>query len=63
MYVGVDTHEKTHVLVMIDEAGRTCDSRSVANTRGGRRTCLGRYTGRQERKPSSGRNGDVRRLR
>jgi len=32
MYVGVDTHKKTHVLVGIDEQGQTCGTRSVANT-------------------------------
>ncbi len=32
MYVGVDTHKKTHTLVAIDEYGRTYGSRSIANT-------------------------------
>ncbi len=32
MYVGVDTHKRTHTLVAIDEHGRMCGSRTVANT-------------------------------
>lgn len=32
MFVGVDTHKKTHVLVVIDTEGRTLGSRTVANT-------------------------------
>jgi transposase len=32
MYLGVDTHKKTHSLVGIDDQGRTCGTRTVANT-------------------------------
>jgi len=32
MYIGVDTHKKTHVLVGIDNHGESCGTRSVANT-------------------------------
>lgn len=32
MYIGVDTHKKTHTLVGIDDQGRICGSRTVANT-------------------------------
>jgi len=32
MYIGVDTHKKTHVLVGIDDYGQTGGTRSVANT-------------------------------
>lgn len=32
MYIGVDTHKQTHVLVAIDEQGQTCGSRKIANT-------------------------------
>ncbi len=32
MYVGVDTHRKTHTLVAIDEHGRAYGSRTIANT-------------------------------
>ena len=40
MYVGVDTHKQTHVLVALDEAGRTCGSRAVVNTPEGWATAL-----------------------
>jgi transposase len=32
MYVGVDTHKRTHTLVALDERGQTLGSRTVANT-------------------------------
>lgn len=32
MYSGVDTHKQAHVLIALDEAGRTAGTRSVANT-------------------------------
>ena len=32
MYIGVDTHQQTHVLVAIDEAGRVSGSRTVTHT-------------------------------
>jgi len=32
MYIGVDTHKKTHTLVGIDDQGRTDSTRTVANT-------------------------------
>ena len=32
MYIGVDTHKQTHVLVAIDEDGRVSGSRTVTNT-------------------------------
>jgi len=32
MFIGVDTHKKTHVLLAIDAEGRTRGSRTVANT-------------------------------
>lgn len=40
MYVGVDTHKKTHVLVAIDAQGQMCGSQSVANTPQGWVTAL-----------------------
>jgi transposase len=40
MYIGVDTHKKTHVLLAIDEEGRTCGSRTLANTPEGWATAL-----------------------
>jgi transposase len=32
MYIGVDTHKKTHTLVVIDEQGRAVGTRIIANT-------------------------------
>ncbi len=32
MYIGVDTHKKTHVLVALDTRGQTCGTQTVANT-------------------------------
>ncbi len=32
MYIGVDTHKKTHALVAIDAQGQTCGTHTVANT-------------------------------
>ncbi|MDP9382687.1 MAG: IS110 family transposase [Chloroflexota bacterium] len=32
MYIGVDTHKRSHVLVAIDEQGQACGSRKIANT-------------------------------
>jgi transposase len=40
MYIGVDTHKKTHVLVGVDDDGQTWGSRSVANTPQGWATAL-----------------------
>ena len=40
MYVGVDTHKRMHVLVVIDEDGRTRGSRTAANTPEGWATAL-----------------------
>lgn len=40
MYVGVDTHKKTHVLVAIDVQGQMCGTQSVANTPQGWVTAL-----------------------
>lgn len=41
MYVGVDTHKQAHVLLAIDAEGRTCGSRTVANSPEGWATALG----------------------
>jgi transposase len=35
MYIGVDTHKKTHPLVAIDAQGQTCGTHTVANTPSG----------------------------
>ncbi len=40
MFIGVDTHKKTHVLMVIDAEGRTHGSRTVANTPEGRAAAL-----------------------
>ncbi len=32
MFIGVDTHKKTHTLVGIDDHGQTCGTRTVANS-------------------------------
>ena len=32
MAIGVDTHQRAHVLVALDEQGRTLGTRTVANT-------------------------------
>ena len=40
MYVGADTHKSTHVLVAIDESGRTIRTRTVPNTPDGWATGL-----------------------
>ncbi len=32
MYIGVDTHKRSHVLMAIDEQGQACGSRKIANT-------------------------------
>ncbi len=40
MYVGVDTHKKTHVLVAIDAQGQMCGTQTVANTPQGWVTAL-----------------------
>ncbi|MDQ6834496.1 MAG: IS110 family transposase [Chloroflexota bacterium] len=40
MYIGVDTHKKSHVLVAIDGQGQTCGTQTVANTPSGWATAL-----------------------
>ena len=48
MDIGVDTHKETHVLVAIDEGGRTRGSRTVANTPAGWATALQWARGQQQ---------------
>ena len=48
MFVGVDTHKKTHVLVAIDTEGRTHGSRTVANTPEGWAAALQWVRGQQQ---------------
>jgi transposase len=48
MYIGVDTHKQTHVLVAIDEAGRAGGSRTIANTPEGWATALRWARGQQQ---------------
>ncbi len=40
MYIGVDTHKKMHVLVMLDGHGHSCGSHTVANSPEGWATAL-----------------------
>ena len=48
MYIGVDTHKQTHVLVAIDADGRTSGSRTVANTPEGWAVALRWARGQQQ---------------
>ena len=48
MYIGVDTHKQTHVLVAIDADGRTSGSRTVANTPEGWAAALQWARGQQQ---------------
>ena len=48
MYAGVDTHKRAHVLVALDEDGRTWGSRTVANTPEGWATALEWARGQQQ---------------
>lgn len=40
MYLGIDTHKRTHVIVALDEHGRSVGTRSIANTTEGWVTAL-----------------------
>lgn len=48
MFVGVDTHKKTPVLVALDTEGRTHGSRTVANTPAGWAAALQWVRGQQQ---------------
>jgi transposase len=48
MFAGVDTHKKTHVLVVIDTEGRTHGSRTVTNTPEGWAAALQWVRGQQQ---------------
>ena len=48
MYVGVDTHKQTHVLVVLDEAGRSCGGRTIANAPEGWGAALEWVRGQQQ---------------
>ncbi len=54
MYIGVDTHKQTHVLVAIDEAGRAGGSRTIANTPEGWAAALQWARGQQQQHPRWG---------
>jgi transposase len=48
MYLGVDTHKRTHVLVALDEAGRQLGTRTIANTPEGWAEALAWVRGKQQ---------------
>ena len=47
MYLGVDTHKRTHVLVALDEDGRQLGTRTISNTPEGWAEALGWARGKQ----------------
>jgi transposase len=49
MYIGVDTHKRTHVLVALDEQGQSRGTRTVANTPEGWADALAWAGGQQQR--------------
>ncbi len=51
MYIGVDTHKRAHVLVAVDEQGRTVGTRAVANTPEGWATAL-QWAREQQQQPT-----------
>ena len=48
MYVGVDTHKQAHVLVVLDEDGRSGGSRTIANAPEGWAAALEWVRGQQQ---------------